>query len=234
MTEIPEHLLRRSRERRAALSGGDEATTGAATAEAAAVTAESPKSTAPVVAPSAAPATSAGGAGGAAPTATPPAPAEVPDQPRIGPTRTKIPLWVMPVLAALPLWGIVYLGAFGPRQKASANDPVTVGGQLFAANCSSCHGANGEGGVGPKLSGGEVVKTWPKVADHVSWVRTGGAPFVGKTYGAQGHSVPANNVMPAFQGTLSDTQIIQVVCYERVALGNEAETPANCPGSGGA
>jgi mono/diheme cytochrome c family protein len=239
VTEIPEHLLRRSRERRAALSGGDEATTESATsetatAEAAAVTAESPRSAAPVVAASGAPATRTGGAGGAGPTAATPAPAEVPDQPRIGPTRTKIPLWVMPVLAALPLWGIVYLGAFGPRQKASANDPLTLGGQLFAANCSSCHGANGEGGVGPKLSGGEVVKTWPKVADHIAWVHTGGAPFVGKTYGAQGHSVPANNIMPAFQGTLSDTQIIQVVCYERVALGNEAETPTNCPGSGGA
>ena len=230
MTEIPEHLLRRSRERRAALGGdgGEQAT-----AEAAAVTAEAPGAASPVLA-SSAPATQAGGAGAVRPTVASPEPDVEPEAPRLGPTRTKIPVWVMPLLAALPLWGIIYLGAFGPRQKASASDPVVLGGQVFAANCSSCHGANGEGGVGPKLAGGEVVKTWPKVADHVSWVRTGGTPFIGKTYGATNHQVPANNVMPAFGGTLSDTQIAQVVCYERVSMGNEPEAAANCPGFGGA
>ena len=231
MTEIPEHLLRRSKERRAALSG--EGGEQAATAEAAEVTAESPRATAPVVA-STAPPVQAGGGGAVGPTAGAPAAILEPEAPRLGPTRTKIPVWVMPLLAALPLWGIIYLGAFGPRQKASASDPVVLGGQVFAANCSSCHGANGEGGVGPKLSGGEVIKTWPKVADHVAWVHTGGTPFVGKTYGATNHPVPANNVMPAFGGTLTDTQIAQVVCYERVSMGNETESAANCPGFGGA
>ena len=232
MTEIPEHLLRRSRERRAALGGdgGEQA----ATAEATAVTAETPKATAAVVASSAPPATQAGGGGGMEPAVGTSVTTPDAEAPRIGPTRTKIPLWVMPLLAALPLWGIIYLGAFGNRNPAAANDPAVVGGQLFAANCSSCHGANGEGGVGPKLAGGEVVKTWPKVADHVSWVRTGGTPFIGKTYGAQGHTVPANNVMPAFAGTLTDTQIAQVVCYERVSMGNEPESATNCPGFGGA
>ena len=229
MTEIPEHLLRRSRERRAALGG--EGGSEASTAEAAAVTAETPRAAAPVLAP---PPTQTGGAGGAVPTRSVPAAAPEPELPRMGATRTKIPVWVMPVLAALPLWGIIYLGAFGPRQKASANDPVVLGGGIYAANCSSCHGSNGEGGVGPKLSGGEVVKTWPKTADHVSWVQTGGTPYVGKTYGATNHPVPANNIMPAFKGTLTDDQIAQVVCYERVSMGNEAESAANCPGSGGA
>ena len=57
MTEIPEHLLRRSKERRAALSGE-----GTATEEAAAVTTETPRAAAPVRA-SAPPATQTGGGG---------------------------------------------------------------------------------------------------------------------------------------------------------------------------
>lgn len=230
MTEIPEHLLRRSRERRAALGGGEgsepAATAGvSATAAAAAKTAEVPGG-APVPVPvegGRAPAVRQGGGGGTGAVTQAPTGVEEPEAGlRLGPTRTKIPVWMMPVLAALPLWGIVYLGAFGSRDKAAANDPVTRGAGIFAANCSSCHGASGQGGVGPKLAGGEVLKTWPNVADHVNWVHTGGAPFVGKAYGAQGHTVPANNIMPAFGqaqgGSLTDAQIQDVVAYERAGL----------------
>jgi len=231
VTEIPEHLLRRSRERRAALSGGDgeggataETATPTATAQAAATAADAPRAASPVpVEAGRAPAVRAGGGGGTG-TLTDAAPmADEPDaKPRLGPTRARVPMWVMPVLAALPLWGVVYLGAFGSRQKVAANDPVTLGGAIFAANCSSCHGANGQGGVGPQLSNGMVLKTWPNVADHINWVHTGGAPFVGKTYGATNHAVPASNVMPAFGtdkgGALTDEQIRDVVAYERVGL----------------
>jgi mono/diheme cytochrome c family protein len=222
VTEIPEHLLRRSKERRAAL-GGDAGAEGAATAEASETVA---KAASPVVASAPVAAVPASGA----PPVEPP-----PPTPRLGPTRARIPLWIMPVLVGLPLWGIVYLGAFGSRVKANANDPVTLGGTLFAQNCSSCHGANGQGGVGPQLSAGLVVKNFPAIADHLKWVHTGGAPYVGKTVpGALGIPVPANNVMPAFGtangGSLSDDQIAQIVCYERVSLGGETESAKNCPG----
>jgi mono/diheme cytochrome c family protein len=225
VTEIPEHLLRRSKERRAALEGD-------ATAEATGVTSAT-SGTAPVPAgpAAAAPATQAGGAGGLTPTTGRPVVDRQPDKPRVGPTRAGVPLWIMPVLIALPLWGIVYLGAFGSRAKANANDPVTLGAAVFAANCSTCHGASGEGGgTGPRLNGGEVLRVWPNLKDHIAWVHTGGAPFVGKTIGATHIPVPANNVMPAFAGTLSDDQIAQVVCYERVSFGGEAESATNCPG----
>jgi mono/diheme cytochrome c family protein len=229
VTEIPEHLLRRSKERRAALSGEGAPE---ATAEAAAtVAAASPP--VPASSASATPATEAsrGGSGGAvtgARAATEPAP-----RPRIGPTRAGIPIWIMPVLVALPLWGIIYLGAFGNRAKANANDPVTLGGHTYLTSCSSCHGASGEGGVGPQLNGGEVIKVWPKVSDHIKWVQTGGAPYVGGTIGATHIPVPPSNVMPSFQNTLSPDQIAQVVCYERVAFGGEKESTANCPGFAG-
>jgi mono/diheme cytochrome c family protein len=234
VTEIPEHLLRRSRERRAALGGGgDEAT---ATEQAAAVTGEAPTSAAPVVAASATPETRAGGGGTPAAVDAPLVAAGPEPAPRLGPTRVKTPLWMIPVLALLPVWGIIYLGAFGSHVKAAANDPVVLGNILFTANCATCHGATGGGGVGPQLNGGEVLKVWPKLQDHLNWVHTGGTPFIGKTIGATHIPVPANNVMPAFGqaegGQLTDAQIADVVCYERVTFGGAPENAANCPAGG--
>jgi mono/diheme cytochrome c family protein len=221
VTEIPEHLLRRSKERRAALSGE-----GTATEEAAAVTAETPRAAAPVRA-SAPPATQA--AGGAPPGRTPaPGPGPASPPPRFRPTRTKTPLWVMPVLVLLPLWGIVYLGAFGSRAKVASNSPVTVGAGIYTSiGCAGCHGANGEGGVGPQLNNGAVLKQWPNLQDHINWVHTGGATHIGQTIG--GVVVTASNAMPAFNGVLKDTEIADVVCYERVTFGGAAANTSNCP-----
>src|SRR5262245_54704617 len=81
------------------------------------------------------------------------------------------------------------------------NEPSGGGGgpgaKLFAANCARCHGAEGDGGIGPQLSGGKVVKAFPDVNDQVQFVTRG-----------QGG-------MPAFGDTLSPQQIQQVVEYTR-------------------
>ena len=128
---------------------------------------------------------------------------------------------------------IVYLGAFGNRTPPNVNDPVVAGSTLFTNNCATCHGASGEGGVGPQLNGGQVLKVWPKLADHINWVHTGGEPYIGKTIGAINIPVPANNVMPAFGmdhgGPLTNQQILDVVCYERVTFGGAPENAQNCP-----
>ncbi|MEN0062238.1 MAG: cytochrome c [Myxococcota bacterium] len=34
---------------------------------------------------------------------------------------------------------------------------VSIGAQVFAANCARCHGNNGEGGIGPKLAGRALI-----------------------------------------------------------------------------
>ena len=220
MTEVPEHLLRRARERRAALTGG-----GAPAESAPAEAEEGEGAGAPGTAVEPA-------ARGAAPAAAPAA--EVVAEPDVTQSpayialqqqrRTRIPAWVMPVLVFLPFWGILYAGAFGSHEKPKVVDPLVLGQQVFAsAGCSSCHGAQGQGAVGPKLAGGEAVKTFPNEADHITWVHTGGAPFIGKGYGDPDrdggqHTVSPNNVMPAFGGTLSDAQIAAVVKYEREKL----------------
>jgi mono/diheme cytochrome c family protein len=125
----------------------------------------------------------------------------------------------MGVLAVLPLWGFLYIGAFGTRPS---HEEVETGASVYANNCASCHGASGQGGAGPKLSGGEAVKTFPLIEDHVSWVNTGSGGFKGKTYGDPnregGAHGPASGGMPGFAGKLTDEQIELVVAYERDEL----------------
>jgi mono/diheme cytochrome c family protein len=134
----------------------------------------------------------------------------------------------MTLLVLLPIWAIVYLGAFGNRAKAAANTPVTVGGTIYSsAGCSGCHGAQGQGGVGPQLANGEVLKQWPVLQDHINWVKTGGATHIGETIG--GFVVTASNAMPGFGGALTPAQIADVVCYERVTFGGAAADANNCP-----
>lgn len=218
MTEIPEHLLRRSRERRAALGLGGDAGAGDEPSEGAATPARAETATQPAAA------TPAKGAGAAVP-AVP----EVVDQPPTyiappqGPHKLKVPLWVMPVLVSLPLWAFLYPGAFSNHKKAIVSDPLTVGAGVYrSAGCSTCHGAGGEGGVGPALHGGASVKTFPAVADQVEWVRTGSTGKAGQLYGdpnrAGGQAGPAKGDMPGFAGSLSATQITDVVLYERTRL----------------
>lgn len=217
MTEVPEHLLRRSQERRAALGlGGGDAPAGDAPAAATPATtggAEPAGSAAPAVA-------------AAAPSAPAPvveAEPEVPSEVYIkldAVKRNRVPMWVMPVLIALPFYGFLYAGAFGQRGHDEAPTGVELGRQIFAsAGCSGCHGGAGEGGVGPKLAGDEVELTFPEPADQVAFVKSGSTK--GQPYGSpdrpDGQRV-AKGGMPSFGGTLSDAEIEAVVLYEREEL----------------
>lgn len=214
MTEVPEHLLARSRERRAALGLGG----GAPAAPSGGAPVGAPSSAAPAtVAPAAAPATVATAAPAVVEEAKP-----VPTYLRPEAAKARIPVWIIPVLVILPFWGVLYVGAFGSRQKAEALTGAALGAQIYRSQgCSSCHGASGEGGVGPRLHGGEATKTFPDEKDHISWVKTGSAPFKGQPYGAEdregGQHGPATGGMPAFS-SLSDEQVAAVVLYERTEL----------------
>lgn len=199
MAEVPEHLLQRSRERRAALEGGPPPEPSAA-APVAPSAAASPAETGAVPAASVAP---------AAPVAPTPPP---PPRPRPGPQR--VPAWVVPALAALPLWGFLYLGIFGER--GVEGEAAVSGAQVYSSNCASCHGASGQGGVGPPLADGASVQTFPDEAAQIDWVKTGSQPFAGEPYGATGKI--ATGGMPGFEGSLSEEEIQAVVTYEREGL----------------
>ena len=201
MAEVPEHLLQRSRERRAALglATGDEG--------APAESAPAADAGAPTPAAASAPAPSAAPAAPAAPVPPPPPP---PPRPRPGPGR--VPAWVVPALAALPLWGFLYLGIFGER--GAEGEATVSGAQVYSSNCAVCHGAGGEGsGSFPALVDGAAVQTFPDEADHIDWVKTGSQPFAGRPYGATGKE--ATGAMPGFEGSLSEEEIQAVVTYER-------------------
>ncbi len=223
MTEVPEHLLRRSKDRRKAL--------GAATDdEPAAAVPPSETAAAPAVAQTQAPA--------AASPSLPELPELEPDpEPRPEPikpwvqaalTRKKIPVWAVPVLIFLPFWAIIFAGTLESPERDS--EIVALGRDVYDndGGCAGCHGAEGGGGVGPALSDGDVMRTFNDWEDHVIWVVNGSPPEAGTPYGDAGDlSLGAANGMPAFGEDLSAREILAVVYYERVQLGGAANTDAD-------
>lgn len=222
MTDVPEHLLRRAAERRAALSGGGDgtppATPGDAPGTGVQASAADPEGGSEIVPAAAA----------VAPVEAPPAP--VPPYVAAALRRPRVPKFAIPVLAALPLWALVYAGAMSvPHQ--SLDPELAQGKTLFAANCASCHGSGGEGGTGRPL--GQVLLTFPNKADHIAWVHNG-SPDAGTPYGdpkrpggqriagSQGYTVR----MPAFKTSLTDAEIAAVVRYEREVIGKGKAEPS--------
>lgn len=207
LTEIPEHLLERSRARRAALGlGGD--------ADGAPIAATD---SAPAVRGDAAPAKAAA----SAPVAAAKKP-EVVESPavRAANGRKKVPWWAAPVLLFLPLWSFLYVQTLTkPSHKAAG---VLAEGATIYAKCAVCHGATGGGGVGPALSGGAVLVTFPDFTSHVEWVARGSAGFttIG-SYGATSKAVKGG--MPGWAAQLTAKELLSVVYYERVQFGGQKE-----------
>lgn len=232
MTEVPDHLLQRSRERRAALGGGP--------------------------ATPAAPAGDGGGdgdgdgdegdAGGGeivAATALAPTTVAAAAPPRVLPPyvqaaldRKRLPRWMPGVGVAALLWVFIYAGVlFQP--EATISDPVLLHGQeIYATQCSGCHGAGGEGGTGRPLAG-QALLTFPTIEDHIAWVFNG-SPAKGTPYGDPnrpgGQHISQDNwgAMPAFGKlkVLTADEILAVVRYEREVL-NDAD-PASDQAADGA
>ena len=216
VTEIPEHLLQRSRERRAALSGSD------ASPSAPAETTSS--SSAPVPAEAAAPSGPAPRA--AAPEAAAPPPPK-PDSFVVSKyrSRKKVPGWAMAGLALLPIWMFMYVRSV-TAQAEEASGPLAIGAEQYAT-CAGCHGGNGQGGVGYQFSEGEVLKTFPNIEDQLRYVLygTGAYNIAGVVnYGnpdREGgpHLTGERGVMPGFAGAITDYELLGAVCYERYSLG---------------
>ncbi len=228
MTEVPEHLLKRSRDRRAALGlgggdagdsggGGGAEAPGSASASTGAVEAATPAAAA------------------ARPAAVEPIeavpPRRVPKYVRASLERKRIPLWVMPVLAFLPIWAVIYVNTLS---KPYSNVPTQlVDGATVYANCSSCHAADGSGGVGRQLNDGEVLKTFPHLADQLEFVWQGDVGTgIGKAYGDPnrpgGPHIAGSykgNQMPAWNGNLTQSQLLDVVRHERETISGQVVPP---------
>jgi mono/diheme cytochrome c family protein len=218
MTEIPEHLLKRSQQARAKATG-EEAASDAPASTAPATTSDSPS---PMPAPTPSPVSPA------APAAPPP---PKPDPPYIAAAkrRQKIPFWAMATLSILPLWVFMYARSLTPVEKTIAG-PLGDGATIYTANCSSCHGPAGEGVNGYPFVNGAVLATFPRIEDQLRFVYNGTAEYAAAGIPVYGdpdreggvHATGARGQMPAFGtengGALTDAQIVAVVCHERFTL----------------
>jgi mono/diheme cytochrome c family protein len=124
---------------------------------------------------------------------------------------------------------VVVLAACGGGSESSEIDPIRRGRTVYGDTCSVCHGAGGQGGVGPSLA--DVVETWPSCADHIEWVTVGSNAWKkanGDTYGATNRE--NTGAMPGQGDALSPSEIAAVSAYERVTYGGQdrAEALADC------
>jgi mono/diheme cytochrome c family protein len=219
VTEVPDYLLARSRERRAAMGGGGAGASGddAGTGSAPVVPAEAAAAPAPAVPAPVAP-------------AEPAAPEPVPPFVEAALNRKRMPVWVVPVLLLLPVWAIYYVGML-ERPPASATGLLGEGQVIFAADCAACHGAGGGGAVGQKLNDGEVLLTFPDLGSHISWVINGSPVVNGTPYGdpaRPGGQRMSGGGMPGWAETLTPEELVAAVYYERVTHGGlDAETAAS-------
>ena len=228
MTEIPEHLLKRSRERRSAIGQGGDAADAPSDA---AATSNAPATTPAATTPAAAPAASGPPARTAAPApAAPPPPKPDPVYVQAAKQRRKIPFWAMATLSLLPVWMFMYVRAV-TEPPVVVEGPLGIGTEIYSS-CASCHGAAGGGGVGYPFSGGEVLKTFPHIEDQIRYVYYGTEGYNAADVEIYGnpdrdggpHVTGARGVMPAFGGQLTQYEIVAVVCHERYDLGGADPT----------
>ena len=214
VTEIPEHLLKRSKAAKAKAEGG----------EAPADTPAAASSSAPATVAAATPAKPAAPAKPAGP------PPPKPDIPVVAAAkaRKRIPFWAMATLSLLPLWTFMYVRGL-TFKEAKVSGPLGEGAEVYTAACSSCHGGNGEGGVGYAFAGGEVLKTFPHIEDQLRFVYSGSVAYANAGIAVYGnpereplHNTLAKGQMPAQGasqgGGLTEAQILAVVCHERYTL----------------
>jgi ubiquinol-cytochrome c reductase cytochrome b subunit len=108
------------------------------------------------------------------------------------------------------------LSSGGAPGASSATSPASngPGASVFSQNCSSCHGATGQGVPGsfPPLANNPVVTgDANKVIGIVLGGLHGSISVNGQTYNGQ---------MPPWKGTLTNKQIADVITYVRGSLGN--------------
>ena len=226
MTEIPEHLLKKAAAARAAKAGGE------APAEDAAPAADAPaaKADAPAAAvekPKAAPAP--------LPTLEDAEPKPVVDIPVVAAAkaRKRVPFWAAPVLALVPLLGVIYVLSVQPP-PAGESDPFVIGKEVYTANCAGCHLPSGagvtSGGTGQQLNDGHVLATFNDPLAQVYWEHFGtdGGARPDGSYGdgTQRNVNDLSNNMGAFD-TLTPEEMAAVVIYTREGLndGKPADDP---------
>lgn len=94
---------------------------------------------------------------------------------------------------------ILVAGFGGSNAPEPAELSLDDGARIFQQNCAACHGAGGEGLIGPQLAG-RVETVYPDIADQIAVITAG------------------RNNMPSFASQLSEAEIDAVARYERQGL----------------
>lgn len=108
-------------------------------------------------------------------------------------------------------------GGAGQQQEQAELSPRDRGKKIFAANCQTCHQANGQGVPGqyPPLAGSEfTIGGSRRMAMIVLKGLQGPVKVKGQMYGTA--------VMQPWDKTLTDQKIADVITYERSEWGNTA------------
>ena len=211
MTEIPEHLLKRSKAAKGDKSGGgDDAASDGGSTPVAAESAAAPVAAAP-----------AANLPNLDPEPEPPKP--VPHFVAASMARKRVPVWVLPVIAALPIWAYSFAGTM---QQPEVEDELFIEAAELYAACAGCHGGNGGGGTGYQLSGGEVINTFPDPIDQMVHVARGSDPILDQEYGARTDEprisgARGRGAMPAQLATLTQLELELVIFHERAVLSEE-------------
>jgi mono/diheme cytochrome c family protein len=120
---------------------------------------------------------------------------------------------------------VLAVAACGGGSDEGDDGPLAGGRRVYVESCVVCHGAAGEGGVGPGMA--EVVETFPSCDEQVHWITLGSVKWeaeVGPTYGAQGKEV--GGAMTEFGPILTEAEIRAVAAYERSRFGGQTEADA--------
>jgi cytochrome c oxidase subunit 2 len=110
-------------------------------------------------------------------------------------------LELLAVAAAVLFVALLFYRPEEPHEvPVAGTTDAEVGAQVYASNCASCHGSQGQGGFGPKLAGGAAVAHFPREQDQIAVVTNG------------------RGSMPSWRGRLTPAQIQAVVEYTRTRL----------------
>ncbi len=103
-------------------------------------------------------------------------------------------------------------------------DGFREGRTIYGDMCSVCHGAAGEGQVGPALDA--VTETWPQCSDQIEWISLGSDGWRaerGDVYGETEKTVKGG--MPAHGDRLTLQELQFVAAFERAQYGgSDTET----------
>lgn len=97
--------------------------------------------------------------------------------------------------------------------KLNNEDVLSVGGSVYASNCVSCHGKNGEGLVGPNMTD-DSYKNVKTLGDIGTVIQNGAA----------------NGAMPAWNNRLPSSEIVAVSVYVASLRGQNLPGPRPAEG----